>query len=68
MGAGEARGLRAGRRAAAAGAGSRARQTGMEPPFPRDRGMDERELRKTADRVYRLIEERLRKELRRGGR
>lgn len=32
------------------------------------RGMDEREIRKTADKVYRLIEERLRKELRRGGR
>ena len=34
----------------------------------RNQGMDEREIRKTADKVYRLIEERLRKELRRGGR
>ena len=45
----------------------RDRQTGTEPPFPQNRGMNEREIRKTADRVYRLIEERLRKELRRSG-
>ena len=33
----------------------------MDPASLRDRGMEERELRKTADRVYRLIEERLRR-------
>ena len=46
------------------------RDRGNEPEngLPQRRGMDEKELRKTADKVYRLIEERLRKELRRGGR
>ena len=45
----------------------RDRENGMDPASLRDRGMEERELRKTADRVYRLIEERLRRELRRNG-
>ena len=46
----------------------RDRDNEPENGLPQHRGMDERELRKTADKVYRLIEERLRKELRRGGR
>ena len=45
----------------------RDRESGTEPQNGQNRAMNEREIRKTADKVYRLIEERLRKELRRGG-
>ncbi len=45
----------------------RDRETERETGMPPIRAMDEREIRRTADRVYRMIEERLRKELRRGG-
>ena len=45
----------------------RERENSQENQSLQNRTMDEREIRKTADKVYRLIEERLRKELRRGG-
>ena len=45
----------------------RERENSQENQLVQNRAMDEREIRKTADKVYRLIEERLRKELRRGG-
>ena len=45
----------------------RERENSQENQSLQNRTMDEREIRKTADKVYRLIEERRRKELRRGG-
>ncbi|MBR1497494.1 MAG: hypothetical protein IJ617_07710, partial [Oscillospiraceae bacterium] len=46
----------------------RARNAAEQEQTPRGQELDERTARKMADKVYKIIEERLRKELRRGGR